>query len=82
MGLKTLTFRTPEEKVAALDSAAALQDRDRSFVINEAVDQYLSLQEYHRELIEEGIRQADAGNLIPHSEVRRKFALRSRKHQR
>jgi predicted transcriptional regulator len=70
MALKTLTFRTPEEKVAALDSAAAVQQRDRSFVINEAVDQYLSLYDYHSALIEEGIRQADAGNVVSHDEVR------------
>jgi RHH-type rel operon transcriptional repressor/antitoxin RelB len=82
MGLKTLTFRTPEEKAAALDRAAALQQRDRSFVINEAVDQYLSLQDYHLALIDEGIRQADAGHLIPHDEVKKTMAELSRKRQR
>jgi predicted transcriptional regulator len=69
VGLKTLTFRTTEEKIAGLDSAAALQQRDRSLVINEAVDQYLSLQEYHLALIDEGIRQAEAGNVVSHEEV-------------
>jgi predicted transcriptional regulator len=82
MGLKTLTFRTPEEKAAALDKAAALQQRDRSFVLNEAVDQYLSLQEYHLALIEEGIRAADAGDVIPHSEVVKMVASWSRKRKR
>jgi predicted transcriptional regulator len=38
-------------------------------VINEAVDQYLSLQEYHLALIDEGIRQAEAGNVVSHEEV-------------
>jgi predicted transcriptional regulator len=69
MKLKSLTFRAPEEKVAKLDPFAALQQRDRSFIINEAVDQYLALQEYHLALIDEGIRAAEAGELIPHSEV-------------
>jgi predicted transcriptional regulator len=69
MSLKTITFRTPEEKAAALDSIAAMQQRDRSFILNEAVDQYLSLQEYHLALIDEGIRADDAGDVIPHSEV-------------
>jgi RHH-type rel operon transcriptional repressor/antitoxin RelB len=69
MGLKTVTFRTSYEKAAALDSAAALQQRNRSFVINEAVDQYLSLQEYHLALIDEGIREAAAGNVVSHEEV-------------
>jgi len=82
MGLKTLTFRTPEEKAAALDKAAALQQRDRSFILNEAVDQYLSLQQYHLALIEEGIRADDAGDVIPHSEVVKKVASWSKKRKR
>jgi predicted transcriptional regulator len=82
MGLKTLTFRTPEEKAAALDKAAALQQRDRSFILNEAVDQYLSLQEYHLALIEEGIRADDAGDVIPHSEVVKMVASWSKKRKR
>ena len=79
MNSKTLTFRTPEEKVSALDSVAALQQRDRSFILNEAVDQYLSLYDYHTSLIQEGIRQADAGKLIPHSEIRKMAATWSKK---
>jgi RHH-type transcriptional regulator, rel operon repressor / antitoxin RelB len=71
---KTVTFRAPGDKIKALDSLAALQQRDRSFVLNEAVDQYLSLNEYHVALIKEGIRQADAGELVPHEEVGRRLA--------
>jgi RHH-type transcriptional regulator, rel operon repressor / antitoxin RelB len=69
MPLKTITFRLPEEKLQALDSVADVQQRDRSFVINEAVTQYLSLYEYHRGLIEEGIRQDDAGEVVEHETV-------------
>jgi predicted transcriptional regulator len=67
--MKTVTFRILEEKVAALDAAASHQQRDRSFVLNEAVDHYLSLQAYHLALMDEGIRAADAGDMVPHSEV-------------
>ena len=66
MPLKTITFRLPEEKLQELDTLAEVQQRDRSFVLNEAVTQYLSLHEYHRALIEEGIHQADAGEMIEH----------------
>jgi predicted transcriptional regulator len=69
MPLKTITFRLPEEKLQALDSVADVHQRDRSFVINEAVTQYLSLYEYHRTLIEEGIRQDDAGEVVDHETV-------------
>ncbi len=70
MPSKTITFRLPEEKLQALDSVAEAQQRDRSFVINEAVTQYLSLHEYHRELIEEGVRQDDAGAVVEHQTLR------------
>lgn len=70
MPSKTITFRLPEEKLQALDSVAEAQQRDRSFVINEAVTQYLSLHEYHRELIEEGVRQDDAGDVVEHQTLR------------
>jgi predicted transcriptional regulator len=71
MATKTITFRVAEEKLLALDSVAEIQQRDRSFILNEAVSQYLSLQNYHRELIEEGIRQDDAGEVVDHSDVRK-----------
>ena len=77
--MKTVTFRAAEEKIVALDSLAEVQQRDRSFLINEAVDQYLSLNNYHRELIEEGIREVKAGKVIDHEEVKRKVASWSAK---
>jgi predicted transcriptional regulator len=69
MPLKTITFRLPEDKLEALDSVADVQQRDRSFVINEAVTQYLSLYQYHCALIEEGIREDDAGEVVDHETV-------------
>lgn len=75
---KTISFRADAKKVKALDALAASQDRDRSYLLNEAIDQYLDLQQYHIRLIEEGIRQADAGMLIDHAVVAKRTP-RSRK---
>ena len=66
---KTVSFRTDARKVDALDALAEAQDRDRSYLLNEAVDHYLDLQAYHMREIEAGIREADAGDLIDQSEV-------------
>jgi predicted transcriptional regulator len=79
MPLKTITFRVPEERLQALDSLAEVQQRDRSFVLNEAVNQYLSLYDYHCELIREGLRQVEAGETVPHEEVLRMVAERARR---
>jgi predicted transcriptional regulator len=77
---KTVSFRTDSKKVAALDALASVQDRDRSYLLNQAVDNYLDLQQYHIELIEKGIRQADAGELVDHREVEKMVAkLRRRR---
>jgi RHH-type rel operon transcriptional repressor/antitoxin RelB len=79
MPLKTITFRLPEEKLRELDSFAEVQRRDRSFVINEAVTQYLSLNDYHRTLIEEGLQQDDAGETIDHDKLMKTAASWVRK---
>jgi len=76
---KTVSFRTDSKKVAALDALAGVQDRDRSYLLNEAIDYYLNLQQYHVRLIESGIRQADAGDVVDHSEVEKMAAKLRRK---
>jgi len=76
---KTVSFRTDSRKVEALDQLASVYDRDRSYLLNEAVDNYLDLQQYHIELIEQGIRQADEGALVDHSDVEKMVAKLRRK---
>jgi len=71
---KTVSFRADSRKIEALDALAALQERDRSSVLNEAVDYYLDLNQYHIALIEQGIKQADAGELVDHAEVEKMVA--------
>ena len=41
---KTVSFRTDMKKVKALDALASEQDRDRSYLLNQAIDNYLDLQ--------------------------------------
>lgn len=76
---KTVSFRTDAKKIEALDALAASQDRDRSYLLNQAIDSYLELQQYHIELIEKGIQQADAGDLVDQSEVEKMAARLLRK---
>lgn len=76
---KTVSFRTDSKKVAALDALAGAQDRDRSYLLNEAIDNYLDLQQYHIRLIEAGVREADAGEVVDHAEVEKMVAKLRRK---
>lgn len=76
---RTVSFRIDAKKVKALDTPASMQDRDRSYLLNQAVDNYLDLQQYHIELIEKGMRQADAGEVVDHSEVEKMVTKLRRK---
>jgi len=57
---------TLNDQVAAI--AAAL-DRPKSWVIEQAVKDYVSLEEWRLAAIEEGVRAADAGRVIAHEDV-------------
>ncbi len=67
--LKTVTFRIDGEKIDKLDSYAAQDERDRSFLVNEAISRYLEARDFQVTRIKEGMRQADAGELLEHEEV-------------
>jgi len=77
---KTVSFRIDERKVKQLDAYAEQDDRDRSYLLNEAVDRYLEVRQMQTARIEEGLRQAKAGQVIEHAEVigrlRRRHAAR------
>ena len=49
-------------------------DRDRSYLLNEAVRSYLEVQQWQIEQIDKALEQADAGKLIDHSDVRKMAA--------
>jgi predicted transcriptional regulator len=70
MQQKKITFRAPRSKIKALDSLAKVRQCNRSFVLNEALDQYLAWNEHCKAQIEEGLRQIRAGETVSHEEVR------------
>jgi predicted transcriptional regulator len=62
------------EAVESLDALAETMDRDRTYLLNEAVEHYLSLNAYHIKLIEKGLRAAAAGDFVPDAEVKKLMA--------
>ena len=79
MDKQTLSFRIDSDKVGALDALAEALARDRSYLLNQAVSAYLDVQQWHIAQIKAGLRQADAGKLIDHAEVRKTMAGRRRR---
>ena len=69
----TISFRTHTETRDELDKVAAALDRDRSHVLNEAISIYLDIQREQIRQIEEGLRQADAGEFVDEADWRAAF---------
>ncbi|MCL2146769.1 MAG: ribbon-helix-helix domain-containing protein [Synergistaceae bacterium] len=72
--MQTVSFRIEETKKDRIDMLASLRDRDRSYIINEALDTYLDLMDWQRRHIEEGARQADEENFAGDNEVAAAFS--------
>jgi predicted transcriptional regulator len=73
--MQNVTFRMTEEKKLLIDELATAQDRDRSYIINQALDVYLEVMEWQLAHIEEGLRQAEAGEFADDGEVKAAFDL-------
>ena len=73
-----ISFRVEAGKVASLDAIADALDRDRSYILNEAISAYLEIYRWQMEHIKEGLKQADAGEFASEQEVAKAFKRSSR----
>lgn len=62
----TVTFHTSPDVKERLARLARLTQRSTSFLSNEAVERYLAEEEAFVAAVEEGLTQAEAGELIEH----------------
>lgn len=69
-----VTFRLDPAKRAELDALARSVTRDRSFLINEAIDAYLAVHRWHVTEMADGLRQANAGEFVSEAEVEAAYA--------
>jgi predicted transcriptional regulator len=68
---QTLTVRITPETREALDAIAASLDRDRSFVVKEALSAYVDTHRWQVDHIRQGLREAEAGRFASPAEVKR-----------
>ncbi len=76
---KTISFRAVAETIDKLDSLAAAQDRPRSYVINEAISNYVELHAYQDALVRKGIEEMRKGRVMSHDEIVKRLRKRSRR---
>ena len=72
---KTISFRMDAGKVETLDEIAIQVRRDRTFLLNEAVDAWLDLHEYQRRLVDAGKQAAEEGRYVGNAEMRQRLAV-------
>ena len=79
MARQTMTVRIEPETRDALDAIAAALDRDRTYVVNEALASFIETHRWQIEHIRQGLREAEAGEFASESQVKRVLGRLRRK---
>lgn len=66
---KTISLRAIAEKIDTLDSLAAAQDRSRSYLINQAISNYIELHAYQDGLVRKGLEEMRKNRVVRHQDV-------------
>ena len=69
----TTTVRLDAETVSFLDELARGEERDRSYLIRQAIANYVELRRWQMEEIRQAIKEADAGLFATDEEVEKQF---------
>ncbi len=69
-----ITVRLDSDTVAFLDHLANVEDRDRSYLIKQAVASFVELHRRQIEEIEKAVKEADAGMFASDEEIEQLFA--------
>jgi predicted transcriptional regulator len=76
---KVLTLRLEPKLTEQLDKLAEATQRSRSFLISEAVRDYIALNEWQVAEIKKAIAAADRGEFASEDEVKKTFRKRARR---
>ncbi len=66
---RVVTAKLPEELAARLDKAGERIERSKSWIIRQAVAEWLAEEQRRDELTREALAQVDAGETFTHEEV-------------
>jgi predicted transcriptional regulator len=73
MAKTLLTIRMDEPRIQALDKVAKGIDRDRTYVVTQAIDAFLDTHAWQIGYIEEALIEAEAGKFAADEEVNETF---------
>jgi predicted transcriptional regulator len=66
---RVVTAKLPDELVSRMDEVSVRIDRSKSWIVRQAVAEWLSEEQRRYELTLEALEDVDAGRTIPHEEV-------------
>lgn len=66
-----ITFRLGIDKKKALDAIAQIMNRDRAYVLNEAVDEFIELYQWQLSHIKKGLEQADGQEFASEEQIKK-----------
>lgn len=67
-GKVNVTFRAGRGQVKLLDELAKHFDRDRSYLVNEAVEEYLALRQWQIDEVKLALEEVEAGKFLTEEE--------------
>lgn len=73
MSTASITFRTEESNRDRLDEIAKSLDRNRNWVINRAIDNYIDQYDWELKQIDEGLADIEAGRTVSAEEAKAHF---------
>jgi predicted transcriptional regulator len=66
---KSVTFRTEAAKLATLDALSESLGRDRTSLLNEALDAFIEVQTWHKREIMKALEEVRRGEVISEEEM-------------
>jgi len=76
---ETMTVRVETRTKKELDGIATALERDRSYVVNEALKAYIDVHQWQIDHIRQGLREANAGKFASEDEVKKAISRLRRK---
>jgi len=71
--MKTTTLNIEKTTLERVDGLAKRLNRPRSWVINQAIDRFLDYEEWFAKEVQEGLKEAERGDLAGQHEVAETF---------
>jgi predicted transcriptional regulator len=79
---RVVTAKLPDELVSRLDEAAGRIERSKSWIVRQAVAEWLSEEQRRYELTLEALKDVDEGRTFTQEEVEKHFAARRKARSR